>query len=315
MRNKKVRTGIASRVTHLAPVILIGLASIGTGTSLAATGGLPLCLKELSTCQSSDQICTMSLATCDSDLSTSNSNLSICNSNLGTCNSSLSTCNSNLSSCKASAQKFPATGEEGDIYPAADDGALQKGSRLSYTGNGDGTITDNNTKLMWEAKDGCDGASSASDLHDGDNFYQWAGQCSPGGALCESNADCTSPQTCKIMDGQGTGYTIFSWVAALNEAKFAGYGDWRIPNVRELQSIVDYGLVDPAIDFAFSTGGTGGCMPPLPNPGVREEGNYWSSSSQRGILNNAWQVSFFLGIVNSTGMFSQGYVRAVRGGP
>jgi len=30
---------------------------------------------------------------------------------------------------------------------------------------------------------------------------------------------------------------------------------------------------------------------------------------------NAWQVSFFLGIVNSTGMFSEGFVRAVRGGP
>src|ERR1700722_2625241 len=293
MRHKKVQTGITHRAMLLVPMILIGLAGIGTGIALAASGGLPLCLKDLSTCQSSDQMCNSSLSICDSDLSTSNSNLSICTS-------SLSTCNSNLSSCEASDQKFPATGEQGDIYPApADDGALQKGARLSYTANGDGTITDNNTKLMWEAKEGCDGASSASDLHDGDNFYQWAGQCSPGGALCETNADCTSPQTCKITDGQGTGYTIFAWVAALNQAKFAGYGDWRIPNVRELQSIVDYEFVDPAIDFAFTLGGTGGCMPPLPNPGVREEGNYWSSSSQRGILNNAWQVSFFLGIVDS----------------
>ena len=309
MRHGRVQTGITNRATHVVLVVLIGLAGIGTGKALAATGGLPLCMKDLSTCHSSDQMCNSSLSICDSDLSTSNSNLSICTS-------SLSTCNSSLTSCKASDQKFPATGEQGDTYPApADDGALQKGARLSYTANGDGTITDNNTKLMWEAKDGCDGTPSASDLRDGDNYYQWAGRCSSSLDVCESNADCASPQTCTITDGQGTGYTIFSWVAALNQAKFAGYDDWRIPNVRELQSIVDYGLVDPAIDFAFTLGGTGGCMPPLPNPGVREEGNYWSSSVQFGILNNAFQVSFFLGLVDSTGMSGQGYVRAVRGGP
>jgi hypothetical protein len=308
MRHEKAQTGIISRATHVVLVVLIGLASIGTGMALATSGGLPLCQKDLSTCQSSDQMCDTSLVICDSDLSTSNSSLSTCNSNL-------STCNSNLSSCEASDQKFPASGAQRDTYPApADDGALQKGAPLSYTANGDGTITDNNTKLMWEAKDGCDGTNSASDLHDGDNYYQWAGQCSSSGDVCEANADCLSSETCNITDGQGTGYTIFTWVAALNAAKFAGYDDWRIPNVREMQSIVDYGLVDPAIDFVFTLGGAGGCMPPLPNPGFREEGNYWSSSVQTGVLNNAWQVSFFLGIVDSQGMVGEGFLRAVRGG-
>src|SRR5207249_5145188 len=54
---------------------------------------------------------------------------------------------------------FPATGQttcwdsSGNVIPCAgtgQDGDLQKGAPLSYTDNGDGTITDNNTGLMWE---------------------------------------------------------------------------------------------------------------------------------------------------------------------
>jgi len=43
----------------------------------------------------------------------------------------------------------------------------QAGATLSYTDNGDGTITDNNTRLMWEKKDDSGG------IHDQDNGYTW----------------------------------------------------------------------------------------------------------------------------------------------
>ncbi len=36
-----------------------------------------------------------------------------------------------------------------------------------------------------------------------------------------------------------------------NTEKYLGYGDWRVPNVKELQSIVDYTGVYPAIDARF----------------------------------------------------------------
>src|SRR5262249_52452239 len=145
---------------------------------------------------------------------------------------------------------------------AGDDGDLRRGAPLSYTDNGDGTVTDNNTGLMWEKKDALDASPSASDLHDADNAYPWGGTCSSGGASGGTGADCANG-TCDASDGPGTGYTIFKWVAALNTANFAGHNDWRIPNAKELQSIVDYGVpasIDPAFGPTHTTG-------------------YWTSSS------------------------------------
>ncbi len=47
------------------------------------------------------------------------------------------------------------------IYYANDDGDLQRGIARSYTDNGDGTITDNTTTLMWQKEDD-------------NNTYNWA---------------------------------------------------------------------------------------------------------------------------------------------
>src|SRR2546430_848035 len=60
--------------------------------------------------------------------------------------------------CKSTNPKkdFPATGQTTSSprppYHAGDDGDIQAGATLSYTDNGDGTITDNNTCLMWGKK-------------------------------------------------------------------------------------------------------------------------------------------------------------------
>ena len=43
-------------------------------------------------------------------------------------------------------------------------------------------------------------------------------------------------------------------IAGLNSTAFAGYTDWRLPNVKELQSIVNYENVIPAVSPAFNTG-------------------------------------------------------------
>ena len=56
--------------------------------------------------------------------------------------------------------------------------------------------------------------------------------------------------------GEGMDWeSALAYAQEMNEAEYLGYDDWRLPNVKELQSIVDYSGVYPAVDpeyFAVS---------------------------------------------------------------
>jgi len=85
-------------------------------------------------------------------------------------------------------------------------------------------------------------------------------------------------------DGQSTDQDFLKWCGALaycENLDFAGHTDWRLPNVRELQSIVDYGVYNPSIDPVF------GALSSV----------YWSSSTLACNPDGAWFVSFSLGLV------------------
>jgi hypothetical protein len=79
---------------------------------------------------------------------------------------------------------------------------------------------------------------------------------------------------------------------------FAGHCDWRIPNVKELQSIVNYGMISPASTV----------------PGSTAAGGYWSSTAVAGDSSSAWSVFFSGGSVSNDDKDSSLCVRAVRGG-
>ena len=97
---------------------------------------------------------------------------------------------------------------------------LQKGfSGTRFHDNGNFTVTDNATQLMWQ-------------------------KCSVSGS--EPDDSCSSfPGIYPWDEVEGT-EDAFTKVAELNQSGFAGYTDWRLPNVKELQSIVDYGQEWPA---------------------------------------------------------------------
>lgn len=187
-------------------------------------------------------------------------------------------------------QQLPATGQtgcwdvNGTAIPCAytgQDGELQAGAVLSYTDNGDGTLTDNNTGLVWEKK-GNDGS-----IHDFLTRYSW-----------------------------DQAFSVH--VATLNAIRFAGHGDWRLPNVRELQTIVNFASSSPAVSEAFNTphcvDGSGVSITELTGNCTPRQGFYFSSTSRVNGTDSAWSVEVESGYSVPIGKSLPWFVRAVRCG-
>lgn len=115
-----------------------------------------------------------------------------------------------------------------------------------YTVNNDGTVTDNDTDLMWM-------------------------QCSEG-QIWESNGgagNCT---------GTATTHTWDTALAVANGKTFAGHSDWRLPDIKELASLVAEDRYDPAINSTI--------FPATPSSG------FWSGSSSAFNSDASWIVEF-----------------------
>jgi hypothetical protein len=199
-----------------------------------------------------------------------------------------------------------------------------------FVDNGDGTITDGQTGLIWEKKD------QGGGLHDFNTFYFWAGLCSDDNGSCQPDA--AAAATCSAVTGgaigcaqcAGTatcntsGYsTIWQWLNQLNAASFAGHNDWRLPTVdrdggtAQLETIVDTGVsgcgVDvPCVPPTFDTGCTGECT--VTSCSCTQAFGYWSATPDAGNPPNAWGVYFLDGGVYTFSKAGSDYVRAVRGG-
>ncbi len=141
-----------------------------------------------------------------------------------------------------------------------------------YQVNGSGTVTDLQTGLMWK--------------------------------LCEEGLTGIS---CTVGTAK-----IFTWQQALQQPSvtntqggFAGHADWRLPNVKELESLREVSCADPSINATV-----------FPNEG---SSNVWSSSPFGLDPGSTWYVNFNYGYSDGNN-FSIGSrsnnnrVRLVRGG-
>jgi Protein of unknown function (DUF1566) len=214
------------------------------------------------------------------------------------------------------AENLLATGVTSGII-AGEDGDPACGLPLSYSDLGDGTIFDRNSLLTWEKKDN---SGDKDDLHNVENEYPWEGTCSASSTDCGTDVDCPAGQTCLATDGQGTGLTIFGFVAQLNATKFGGHRDWRVPNIRELDAIVDYGAGPPGVPQvapAFDEAHCASACTDLTSPAcscTAITARYWSSTTYQ--LNRflAWDVFFENGGDEATSKSLLYHVRAVRSG-
>lgn len=133
-----------------------------------------------------------------------------------------------------------------------------------FTDHGDDTVTDTQTGLMW--------------------------------AKCQTGF---SGATCSV----GV-YQAFNWDDALQSADastLAGYADWRLPNVKELSSIVELRCGNPAVNLAV-----------FPNTQITA---FWSSSPSAADGNSAWFVDSLAGdSQGGRGRHELSVIRLVRDG-
>jgi len=159
----------------------------------------------------------------------------------------------------------PKTGQT-TSYATGDDGALQKGVAWPtprFTDNGNGTVTDKLTKLIW---------------------------------LKNANAFSTQTWVQALSDAN----SLAAPAAGLTDGSKAG--DWRLPNVRELESLIDYSRYYPSFPASH----------PFTNV---QSSTYWSSSTNAYYATIAWSVNFNDGGVNNAGKSGYYYVWCVRAGP
>ena len=259
----------------------------------------------------------------------------------------------------------------------------------AFSNNGDGTVTDSNTKLMWQRQDDgttrtwssagtyCSNLTLASysdwrlpkieelqrilDLgkafpaidtsyftnvqyfnvsNYGNASYYWSStasvyittyahlvefhygrpnykskttssyvRCVRGEQTSTSYSDNGNETVTDIKTGlvwqKGDDGTTRNWETALSYCEglsLGGKTDWRLPNIKELSSIVDYTKHTFTIDDAFST---------LLNSSSI---GYWSSTTYFSSTSYKWGVSFYTSGWSSGGNTNSNYVRCVRGG-
>jgi len=172
-------------------------------------------------------------------------------------------------------------------YFAHDDGDERIGITQPtprFTDNADGTITDNLTGLIWLKNANCSVAQATSQQ---DALLKVASLNATGKM---NDNDC----------GDGS--------------KAGGHQtDWRLPNIKELESLINYGFVNPA--FSGASGLTNGTAnDPFTNFQVAF--GYWSSTTYAGDPSIGWGINFSnpQTVVNNGAKTFYGYVLAVRGG-
>lgn len=140
-----------------------------------------------------------------------------------------------------------------------------------FQDNKDGTVTDLKTKLIWK-------------------------RCAEGYSWQSTTNDCTPDTDIALM---------LNWPEALKRAAmvnssggFAGSVNWRLPNIKELSSIIENACYGPSINITV--------FPDSPS------GIFWSSTPYIGSNDYAWSVRFNYGQDSMNYKYDYYFARLVR---
>lgn len=172
----------------------------------------------------------------------------------------------------------PKTGHT-TVYLTGDDGTYQDGVAWPsprFTDNSNGTVTDNLTGLIWLKNANC--TETVGEIAKGSGYLTWYN------AITWSNG--LASGACGLSDGSTA-------------------GQWRLPSIRELKSLVDRSRFNPVL--------------PAGHPfSAVQTTVYWSSTSfVNDYLGAAWSVSMYYGEMfyyYKNNSIINGYVWPVRAG-
>lgn len=179
-----------------------------------------------------------------------------------------------------------------DYTKVANNGTdLAAGTALGTAATAWACTRDNITGLTWEVK-----TATATDLRYSDHRYSWYstnGSTNGGNSGNDNGGSCNATLPGNLCNTQ-------AFITAVNAAALCTYSDWRLPNLRELSTLVHFGASSPSIDTTY-----------FPNTPVS---NYRSATSNVGNTSQAWSVYFFEGTTLVNSKAGGDSLRLVRGG-
>ncbi len=159
------------------------------------------------------------------------------------------------------------TGQDGDLHK----GMIWPVPR--FTDNGNGTVTDKLSQLVWLKNADCYGVSG------------WVGAITTTNLLANGS--------CGLTDNS---------VA----------GAWRVPNRKELMSLIYNNSYSPALSNSAGTGQWSNNDPFL---NVQTTSGYWSSTTYSGATSHSWYVDIRAGIIGTDAKNNIAYIWPVRDNP
>ena len=292
--------------------------------------GFGTCQTNLTQAQGDLSMCSTDLDTCITDLGSCTSNLSYCQSQLSQVQGDLATCSADLSACQVATcgNGIAEFGEACDGENLQGDTCQTQGFLYGtlacnascefdtsgctddrFVDNGDGTVTDNQTGLMWEKKNAAGGGADLTNPHDVDNRYNWSatGTAPDGTAFTDFLRKLNN--TC---NGSGVTLCAADTDCSGGVCGFAGHRDWRLPQVGQDGGTAE---LETILVARYPNCPSSPCIDPIFSPAAIFL--YWSAVTSAAFPGPdfAWVVVFSDG---SDGAFTKVFVnhaRAVRTGP